>query len=254
VSQTSPALARPLLLIARDAPAAVCTELVSAAASRRMSVLRLDAARRVHSIDGAAGACDAGAVLVCGPGWMQARVAAVAAGRDLPFACVPCRAGDLLARDLGTGGEDAVESLSALLDGEQRLLDLGEVNGVAFVNYVAIGHRSGGGRVHLDPLGRDSPAAVLVTNNHFTFDVGELRGRERLDAGLLGVVVRTSRSRGWRRLTPSADAARDVFTQLELSADGPVLADVDGWPRLLTSPLRFRTLAGAVRALLPREA
>jgi diacylglycerol kinase family enzyme len=218
-----------------------------AAAGRRVSVLRLDGARRLRSIDGAARACDAGALLVCGPGWMQARVAAVAAGRDLPFACIPWGADDLLAHDLGAGGCDPAASLSALLEGDERALDLGEVNGVPFVNYVAIGRRRGGGHAHLDPLGRDSPAAVLVTNNHFAFDGGELRGRERLDTGELGVAVGRSRARGWRRLTRS----RDAFRYLELFADAPVLADVDGWPRVLTAPLRFRVLRSALRALSP---
>jgi len=250
----SPVAGRPLLMISADAPAAARLELVLEAASRRIGALRLDTARSARSIDGAARACAADAIAVCGPGWMQARVAEVAAGRDLAFACVPCGAHDLLAGDLGVPAGDPAQSLVPLLEGSECPVDLGEVNGVAFVNYVAIGRCAGAGQPHLDPLGRDGPAEVLVTNNRFTLDGEHLLGRERLDAGLLGICVRPAAAEGEPAPTEASLAAHDACTQIELFAEGPVFAEVDGLPRVLTAPLRFRVLAGAVRALSPAGA
>jgi diacylglycerol kinase family enzyme len=240
-------------MIATDAPRSTRAELLSEAARRRVNVLQLDAARRMRSIDGAAGACAACAIAVCGPAWMQARVAAVASGRDLPFACVPCGEDDLLARDLGLSGGEPGEWLGALLDGDEQTLDLGEVNGIAFVNYVAVGDCAGGTRPRLDPLGRDGLAGLLVTNNAFAFDGEELLPRERIDGGLLGVATREARAGRSKRRSPPGGPRLEPSTRLELSAEGPLLAEVDGWPCVLSAPLRFRALAGAVRALLPHR-
>ena len=241
-------------MISAETPAAARLELVLEAASRRIDALRLDTARSARSIDGAARACAADAIAVCGPGWMQARVAEVAAGRDLLFACIHCGSRDLLAGDLGVPADDPAESLAALLEGSERSVDLGEVNGVAFVNYVAIGRCAAAGQPHLDPLGRDAPAEVLVTNNRFTLDGEQLLGRQRLDAGVLGVCVRAAPAEGAPATSEASVAAHHACTQIELFAEGPVFAEVDGLPRVLTAPLRFRVLTGAVRALSPAAA
>jgi diacylglycerol kinase family enzyme len=240
-------------MIATDAPPETRVELLVEAARRRVNVLQLDAARRMRSIDGAAGACAACAIAVCGPPWMQARVAAVASGRDLPFACVPCGEDDALARDLGLFGVQPGERLGPLLDGVEQMLDLGEVNGIAFVNYVAVGDCGGRARPRLDPLRRDGLAGLLVTNNAFAIEGEELLPRKRIDGGLLGVAARDASGGRSNTRSPPLGPRLEPSTCLELSADGPVLAEVDGWPRVLSAPLRFRALAGAVRALLPRS-
>ena len=69
----------------------------------------------------------------------QAAVAAVAAEHDLPYVCVPAGTRNHFALDLGIDRNDVVGALDAFSDGHERRIDLGRVNGRAFVNNVAMG-------------------------------------------------------------------------------------------------------------------
>jgi hypothetical protein len=66
-------------------------------------------------------------------------VAAIAAEHDLPYACIPSGTRNHFALDLGVDREDVVGALEAFVDGGERLVDLGEVNGRVFVNNVSLG-------------------------------------------------------------------------------------------------------------------
>ena len=124
------------------------------------------------------------------------------------------------ALDLGVDREDVVGALDAFVDGGERYVDLGEVNGRVFVNNVSLGvyaeavsqeqYREsklrtlldtladtlgpGGEAAELrwiDPDGADqrSTALILVSNNAYL--LGPTLGsgtRPRLDAGVLGIV------------------------------------------------------------------
>ena len=69
----------------------------------------------------------------------QAIVAAIAAEHDLPYACIPSGTRNHFALDLGVDRDDVIGALDAFLDGGERLVDLGEVNGRVFVNNVSLG-------------------------------------------------------------------------------------------------------------------
>jgi diacylglycerol kinase family enzyme len=69
----------------------------------------------------------------------QAAVAAVAAEHDLPYLCVPAGTRNHFALDLGIDRHDVVGALDAFVDGSERSIDLGRVNGRVFVNDVAMG-------------------------------------------------------------------------------------------------------------------
>ena len=69
----------------------------------------------------------------------QAVVAAVAAETGLPYACIPSGTRNHFALDLGVDRDDVVGALDAFVDGGERVVDLGEVNGRVFVNNVSLG-------------------------------------------------------------------------------------------------------------------
>jgi diacylglycerol kinase family enzyme len=81
----------------------------------------------------------ANALGMAGGDGSQAAVAAVAAEHDLPYVCIPAGTRNHFALDLGIDRNDVVSALDAFSDGHERSIDLGRVNGRAFVNNVAMG-------------------------------------------------------------------------------------------------------------------
>ena len=77
------------------------------------------------------GAVDRGAdaLAMAGGDGSQAVVAALAAERGLPYACVPAGTRNHFALDLGVDRDDVVGALDAFVDGGERVVDLAEVNG-----------------------------------------------------------------------------------------------------------------------------
>ena len=69
----------------------------------------------------------------------QAVVASVAAELGLPYACIPAGTRNHFALDLGVDREDVVGALDAFVNGGERRVDLGDVNGRVFVNNVSLG-------------------------------------------------------------------------------------------------------------------
>jgi diacylglycerol kinase family enzyme len=213
----------------------------------------------------------------------QALVASIAAEHDLPYACIPSGTRNHFALDLGVDREDVVGALDAFVDGGERLVDLGEVNGRVFVNNVSLGvyaeavsqDRYRGAKLRtlldtlsgtlgpdgaatelrwLDPEGVEqrSTALLLISNN--AYRLGPTLGsgtRPMLDAGLLGIVDfhppaaagRDGEVASWRELTAAA---------LEVDADGPIPLGVDGESLRLEPPLRFRSRPQALRARIAR--
>ncbi len=183
---------RPLLILAAGRPrgSRVRARLTAEAERRAMMVAVLKPADRGRAIDLIVEATHPDAVIVCGDAPVQAAAAAVAAARDLPYACMPAGPGDLLARDLGMALDDPAEALKLPFSTAERTIDLGEVNGLPFVNRVAVGVElpampALGARRRPAPMGagpkathpragEDALPAVLVCNNRF----------EMLDDGL----------------------------------------------------------------------
>jgi diacylglycerol kinase family enzyme len=219
--------------------------------------------------DAVAGGAD-GLAMAGGDG-SQAIVAAVAAERDLPYACIPAGTRNHFALDLGVDRDDVVGALDAFVDGGERVVDLAEVNGRVFVNNVSLGlyaeavqrtgyrdaklrtlfdtvpdafGRGDGDTVPLhweDPDGdeRTRGAALLVSNNRYRLGRAIGSGtRPRIDEGRLGVTVLSPGRHGaWREWTAKA---------FEVDAAEPVPAGIDGEAVRLDPPLRFRVRSGAL--------
>ncbi|MFZ0090530.1 MAG: diacylglycerol kinase family protein [Solirubrobacteraceae bacterium] len=222
---------------------------------------------------------DAGAdgLAVAGGDGSQATVAAIAARRDVPYACIPAGTRNHFALDLGVDREDVVGALDAFVKGGERIVDLAEVNGQVFVNNVSLGvygqavQESGyraaklrtllgvlsdeageAGRTGRSPAPRwrdadgvthDGGLTLLVSNNPYRLGRLVAAGtRPRLDAGRLGVAVIEAGGRlgrgSLRRWSPPA---------IEVDGDGPIPAGVDGEAVMLSTPVRFGIRPHALR-------
>jgi diacylglycerol kinase family enzyme len=209
----------------------------------------------------------------------QAIVAMVAAEHDLPYACIPAGTRNHFALDLGVDRDDVVGALDAFVDGGERRVDLGEVNGRVFVNNVSLGlyaeavqkqgYREAKIRTLLDtvpqvlgpdadpphlrfrgPAGRESGAAVLVSNNPYRLGRAIGSGtRPRLDRGELGIaVIVPSDEEGQRSRGAPAPMQQWTGKSFVVESDDPVPAGIDGEALVLDAPLRFRVRPGALRA------
>ena len=228
----------------------------------------------------------ADALAMAGGDGSQAIVAAIAAERGLPYACVPAGTRNHFALDLGVDRDDVVGALDAFVDGGERIVDLAEVNGRVFVNNVSLGlyaeavqregYRDAKLRTLLDtvpdvlgPDGGDldmrwtgpgghehrSGAMVLVSNNKYRLGRAVGSGtRPRIDDGLLGITVLgepSGRGESGRSLQrPLREWSAPGF---EVDADRPVPAGIDGEALKLDPPLRFRIRPGVLRVRIARK-
>lgn len=256
--------------------------LVEQARRRGIEAVELAAGDDLEQLVRAAVGRGADGLAMAGGDGSQALVAAIAAEHDLPYACIPSGTRNHFALDLGVDREDVVGALDAFVDGGERYVDLGEINGRVFVNNVSLGvyanavsqegYREAKLRTLVetlsDTLGPDgepaelrwtdpegaaqsSTALILVSNNPYL--LGPTLGsgtRPRLDRGLLGVVdfhppIAGSKSAAtWRELT---------MPELEVECDGPVPLGIDGESVTMDSPLRFRIRPKALRVRIAHE-
>ncbi len=256
--------------------------LAAEARKRGLEVVELAAGEALEDLVRAAVGRGADGLAMAGGDGSQALVAAIAAEHDLPYACIPSGTRNHFALDLGVDREDVVGALDAFVDGGERYVDLGEVNGRVFVNNVSLGvyaqavsqddYRESKLRTLLgtltDTLGAEgetvdlrwtdpdgaalvSAALVLVSNNPYL--LGPTLGtgtRPRLDLGLLGIVDfhppmpgAGEQAARWREL---------AATELEIEADGPIAVGIDGESLTLEPPLRFRVRQRALRVRIAR--
>jgi len=224
-------------------------------------------------------ALDAGAdaLAMAGGDGSQAIVARFAADRGLPYACIPAGTRNHFARDLGVDRNDVIGALDAFVDGGERIVDLGEVNGRTFVNNVSLGvygvavqragYRNAKVRTVLetvptslgtgepsrlrwrspDGLEHEGGAAIVVSNN--AYRLGHVMGdgtRPRLDEGLLGVTAIS---------VPGDEPGMRTWTTSVYEVDGqdPVPAGVDGEAVTFDPPLSFRIRHGALRCRIARR-
>jgi diacylglycerol kinase family enzyme len=251
--------------------------LVDEARARAIEAIELapgsDLARLVRQ------ALDAGAdaLAMAGGDGSQATVAAIAGERGVPYACIPAGTRNHFAVDLGVDRDDVVGALDALVDGGERVVDLGEINGRVFVNNVSVGlygeavqhgtYRNAKIRTLLETVpdvlgpkartdlrwrGPDGgehagSVAIVVSNNPYRLEapVGA-GGRPRLDQGLLGVAMLGE---------PDADGELRAWAtpSFEIEAQAPVPAGVDGEAVVFDPPLRFRVRRGALRCRIARH-
>ena len=228
----------------------------------------------------------ADALAMAGGDGSQAIVAAVAAERGLPYACIPAGTRNHFALDLGVDRDDVVGALDAFVDGGERTVDLAEVNGRVFVNNVSLGlyaeavQREGyrdaklrtlldtvpdvlgpsGGELDLRWTGpgghaHHAAAMVLVSNNKYRLGRAVGSGtRPRIDDGLLGITVfgePSGRGEGGRLLQrPLREWSAPGF---EVDADRPVPAGIDGEALMLDPPLRFHIRPAVLRVRIARK-
>jgi diacylglycerol kinase family enzyme len=219
----------------------------------------------------------ADALAMAGGDGSQAVVAAAAADAALPYACIPSGTRNHFALDLGVDRDDVVGALDAFVDGGERTVDLGEVNGRVFVNNVSLGvyaeavHRTGyrdaklrtlldtastvlgsGPRAvdvrWITPGGRTMHGATVILVGNNAYRLGGAAGagtRPAVDRGELGItIVDPPRSNGPRGRRPLRQWATPVFRVESAQA---VPAGIDGEAVLLEPPVEFRVRPGALR-------
>ena len=201
-----------------------------------------------------------------------ATVAEIALERDLPFVTVPFGTRNHFARDLGLDRGDPVGSLAAFR-GEERRVDIGLVNGSAFLNNVSLGVYAS--FVH-DPARktrnrfmaflRMAPAAlgrgrrplglsfevegrrhdhlalvVLVANNDYRMtSMADLGGRSGLEEGLLHAYVIEAVDR------------RALLAMLARAVAGGV-EGAEGWAEWASPAFRVETGRRRIRAATDGE-
>jgi diacylglycerol kinase family enzyme len=246
-------------------------ELVREAEARGIRVHVLEEDDDVPELARQAGADALG---VAGGDGSLAPVAKVAMERDLPFACIPFGTRNHFARDIGLDRDDPIGALDAFVHGEERLIDVGRVNGRLFLNNVSLGvyaqlvrrrerhrrRRDAFARLralaivvqHREPLGirldgqLTDARVVVVSNNAYKLDLLSIGERERLDGGRLHLYVPTGL---FRRDWVEREAER---FELDAAA-GRLRAAVDGEPAVLDTPIDFTIKPRALRVLLPRR-
>ncbi|MEE1798024.1 MULTISPECIES: diacylglycerol kinase family protein [unclassified Streptomyces] len=234
---------------------------------------------------------------VAGGDGTQALVAAVAAERGLPFLVISSGTRNHFAMDLGLDRENPSACLDALTDGVELHVDLGFAGGHPFVNNASFGayaavvqspaYRDDKVRTTLDllpellthergplltvtaasadggtggaPVTVTGPQALLVSNNPYrTEDPAGLGRRERLDAGVLGVlgvrVDSAAEAAGLLRGRQSAGLTVLTAHQVTVDADrAEIEVGVDGEALVLPAPVRCRIEPGALRVRVPRN-
>jgi diacylglycerol kinase family enzyme len=205
----------------------------------------------------------------------QAAVAAVAAEHDLPYVCVPAGTRNHFALDLGIDRNDVVGALDAFGDGHERRIDLGRVNGRAFVNNVAMGVygavvESSAYREHkvrtmvqmmpeligpdAEPFDlrfighdgrlRDTAVLVMVANNPYVIDPRPRHGtRGELDGGVLGIIAVTG--------PPPGGLAEWTTPTFRVDSATAVAVGIDGESVAIEPPLVFESDPRALRVLVP---
>jgi diacylglycerol kinase family enzyme len=235
-------------------------------------------------------AVDNGADLlgVAGGDGTQALVAGVAAEHGIPFMVISAGTRNHFALDLGLNREDPSTCLSALSDGVELRVDLGQINGHTFVNNASFGayaevvetpayrgdklnttlntlpdllqgHRGARLRARADGTEIEAPQALLVSNNPYGGgDIAGLGRRTRLDRGLLGVVSVTVSSAGQAvgllRGRHATGLRVLAAKQIEITADTPEIpVGVDGESIMMSSPVTCTVSPGALRVWVPRD-
>ena len=221
----------------------------------------------------------ADALGVAGGDGSLAIVAAAASAHGVPFVCVPAGTRNHFARDVGVARQDLIGSLGAFTEAVERRIDLGEVDGRAFLNNVSFGiygdavqresYRSAKLRTLLataegvlgpstaapplrivDDRGDEhaQPAVLLVSNNPYALEPTVAPGtRLSLDTGRLGVVVL-----GRPHEPPTRAVRAWTATAVDVAADAPLHAGIDGEAVTLGAPLQLAIRPAALRVRIAR--
>lgn len=232
-------------------------------------------------------AVDAGAAVVgvAGGDGTIAAAAAVAADRGIPLLVVPAGTRNHFAMDLGLDRERPERALDALVDGVEVTTDLGAAGERTFVNNVSVGayadlirrrdyrdhkllvavaalpelvvgREAPHFQVRVDDATVVDPAVALISNNAYaTGGPGRLARRERLNAGVVGLLCIF---RPPAPPTPGASptqppvTARTATAVVLTSQEAVLPVAIDGEAVDLHTPVTCRVRPGALRVLVPR--
>ncbi|MGQ0519528.1 MAG: diacylglycerol/lipid kinase family protein [Actinomycetota bacterium] len=215
-------------------------------------------------------------------------VAGLLAGTGIPLLPVPTGTRNHFSRELGI---ETVADAAAAVGGTRRAVDLAEVNGERFVNNASIGfyaamvRERGRHERRLPPMVANAAAAwaqarrghrfrvavnganqrawlVFVGNGCYGEGLTDLIHRDALDQALLDVRVlradvalartRTVLALLLGRLTASSLLVQREECDVEVTLRTPTVSvALDGEVVQLASPLRFRSLPGALTVLVP---
>ncbi|MEY2535182.1 MAG: hypothetical protein QOF29_3092, partial [bacterium] len=261
-------------------------DLPTQARARGIEPIELTSGTDLEALVRDAVAAGADALAMAGGDGSQAVVAAIAAERGLPYACVPAGTRNHFALDLGVDRDDVVGALDAFVDGGERSVDLADVNGRVFVNNVSLGlyaeavqrggYRDAKLRTLLDtvpdalgpggagldlqwtgPNGNEhrSGAAILVSNNRYRLGRAVGSGtRPRIDDGLLGItVVGAPRREGGDEGGPQRPWREWTAPEFDVTSRDPIAAGIDGEAVSLQPPLRFHIRPAALRVRIARR-
>jgi diacylglycerol kinase family enzyme len=250
-------------------------ELVRQCRARGIEPIVLEPGDDLTTLARAAVRAGADAIGMAGGDGSQGAVAAVAAAHDLPYVCIPAGTRNHFALDLGIDPADVVGGLDAFAAGQERRIDLGLVNGRAFVNNVAMGvygvvvqspeyrdHKVrtvinrlrelvGPGAQPFDlrftgPDGHayDTAVLLLVSNNPYGLDPRRQRGtRAGLDGGVLGVIALAG--------PPPRGLTEWSTPSFCVESAAPIALGIDGESVEMAPPLTFQPFPSALRVLTP---
>jgi diacylglycerol kinase family enzyme len=218
-------------------------------------------------------AAESGPLGIAGGDGSLAAVAAVAIERGVPFVCIPFGTRNHFARDVGLDRNDPLGALASF-SGDERLVDVGFVDGRPFLNNVSLGlyaglvhrrerHRRRGellaglralkllaqerNRLHAAVDGEPYAVRVLfVGNNRYELSLFTVGERTALDEGCLHLYA----VRSW--LPDEWDEKVASEFEIELPP-GRVRAAFDGEPEWVdgSEPLVVESRPRALRVLLP---
>jgi diacylglycerol kinase family enzyme len=270
---------RPVLIInpRSGGGKAARTGLVEQCLARGIEPVVFDLGDDLSALAAAAVRDGADALGMAGGDGSQAAVAAIAAAHDLPYVCIPAGTRNHFAADLGIDRKDVVGALDAFVDGPERRIDVGRINGRMFVNNVAMGvygavvqspaYRDHKVRTVVDMLPQlvgpgaepfdlrfrgpdgtvyDRAVLVLISNNPYAVDLRPQRGtRGALGAGVLGVIALTG--------PPPRGLSEWTAPTFRVDSSGPVALGIDGETVQMEPPLHFELVPSALRVRTPRR-
>ena len=229
---------------------------------------------------------------VAGGDGSQAVVADVVRRAGIAMVVIPTGTRNHFAMDLGLDRNDPAAGLDAFGPAREKVVDMGQVNGTAFINNVSMGiygsvvqratyreRKLETAMEELPTLVADPPQltftgpdgqqhatvhVVLVSNNPYLLEVRGAGGRPRLNTGELGIVTAELSSAAgvtemFARAALGALASSPGFnawsaTSFEVDSQTKIAAGVDGEAVELTAPAVFEILPAALRIRIPLTA
>lgn len=292
--QVVPAAARPVLLVNPKSGdgKAKRLDLIELATARGIECRRFGDGVDLRELAEQAVAEGADVIGVAGGDGSLAVVADVARRAGISLVVVPAGTRNHFAMDLGLDRADPMASLDAFGPAREKVVDMAQVNGTAFINNVSMGiygsvvQRATYRERKLETTIEELPTlvaeppqliftgpdgqehttvqVVMVSNNPYLLEVRGAGGRPRLNTGQLGIVTAELNSAagvtemfaraalGSLASAPGLNAWTDET--FEVRSGDTIAAGVDGEAKELTAPAVFEILPAALRVRLPLTA